>query len=165
MINHWLYVMFTFTFIFEGLLIYGAYRTLIGQTMSLSQLAVITSMMVSTTWILIGFTDSLTNLVKNGLFIEYLRTFLEYKEKIPENMEGANPGKTIRSIEFRDVSFSYKDKEVLSHRLSTTRDADRIILLENGKIVEEGTHDSLLALNGKYAEMWNVQAGRYKEAV
>ena len=114
-INHWLYVMFTFTFIFEGLLIYGAYRTLIGQTMSLSQLAVITSMMVSTTWILIGFTDSLTNLFKNGLFIEYLRTFLEYKEKIPEDMEGADPGKTIKSIEFRDVSFSYKDKEVLSH--------------------------------------------------
>ena len=115
MINHWLYVMFTFTFIFEGLLIYGAYRTLVSQTMSLSQLAVITSMMVSTTWILIGFTDSLTNLFKNGLFIEYLRTFLEYKEKIPEDMEGADPGKTIKSIEFRDVSFSYKDKEVLSH--------------------------------------------------
>ena len=114
-INHWLYVMFTFTFIFEGLLIYGAYRTLISQTMSLAQLAVITSMMVSTTWILIGFTDSLTNLFKNGLFIEYLRTFLEYKEKIPEDMEGADPGTTIESLEFRNVSFSYKDTEVLSH--------------------------------------------------
>jgi ATP-binding cassette subfamily B protein len=115
MINHWLYVMFTFTFIFEGLLIYGAYRTLVSDSMTLAQLAVITSMMVSTTWILIGFTESLTSLFKNGLFMEYLRTFFEYKEKIPEDWDGLDPGTEIRSVEFRDVSFSYKDKEVLSH--------------------------------------------------
>ena len=115
MVLHWLYVMFTFTFIFEGLLIYGAYRTLVSGTMSLPQLAVITSMMVSTTWILIGFTESLTNLFKNGLFIEYLRTFLEYKEKIPEDQGGIEPDKEIETLEFKDVSFSYKDKEVLSH--------------------------------------------------
>jgi ATP-binding cassette subfamily B protein len=83
--------------------------------MSLAELAVITSMMVSTTWILIGFTESLTGLFKNGLFVEYLRTFLEYKEKIPEDYQGADPGTEIKSVEFRDVSFSYKDKEVLSH--------------------------------------------------
>ncbi len=112
---HWLYVMFTFTFIFEGLLIYGAYRTLVDNSMSLAELAVITSMMVSTTWILIGFTESLTNLFKNGLFIEYLRTFLDYKEKIPEDQGGEDPGDEIRSIEFRDVSFSYGEDEVLSH--------------------------------------------------
>ena len=115
MINHWLYVMFTFTFIFEGLLIYGAYRTLVSDSMTLAQLAVITSMMVSTTWILIGFTESLTSLFKNGLFMEYLRTFFEYKEKIPEDWDGLDPGTEIKSVEFRDVSFSYKDKEVLSH--------------------------------------------------
>ena len=115
MVLHWMYVMFTFTFIFEGLLIYGAYRTLVTKTMSLAELAVITSMMVSTTWILIGFTESLTSLFKNGLFIEYLRVFFDYKEKIPEDSKGTDPGREIRSVEFRDVSFSYKDKEVLSH--------------------------------------------------
>ena len=115
LILHWLYVHFTFTFIFEGLLIYGAYRTLVSRTMDLAQLSVITTLMVSTTWILIGFTESLTDLFKNGLFMEYLRTFLEYQEKIPEDLAGADPGNEIRSIEFRDVSFSYKDKEVLSH--------------------------------------------------
>lgn len=62
-------------------------------------------------------------------------------------MESAAVGKTVFYI---------------SHRLSTTRDADRIILLENGRIEEEGTHESLLAKNGKYAQMWKVQAGRYK---
>ena len=112
---HWLYVMFTFTFIFEGLLIYGAYRTIVSNSMSLAELAVITSMMVSTTFILIGFTESLTAIFKNGLFIEYLRTFLEYKERIPEDYEGDDPGKEIKSLVFKDVSFSYKDKEVLSH--------------------------------------------------
>ena len=115
MILHWLYVMFTFTFIFEGLLIYGAYRTLVTHSMSLAQLSVITSMMVSTTWILIGFTEALTELFKNGLFVEYLRRFMEYKERIPEDHAGDDPGNEIKSIEFRDVSFSYKDVEVISH--------------------------------------------------
>ena len=55
------------------------------------------------------------------------------------------------------------DKTVIfiSHRLSTTRIADRIIMLENGHIVEEGSHEDLLALGGKYARMWKVQAGAY----
>ncbi|MCR4901022.1 MAG: ABC transporter ATP-binding protein/permease [Treponema sp.] len=112
---HWFYVMFTFTFIFEGLLIYGAYRTLVSNTMSLPQLAVLTSMMVSTTWILIGFTDSVTASFKNGLFVDYLRTFLEYKEKIPEDYDGADPGTEIESIEFRGVGFAYKDIPVLKN--------------------------------------------------
>ena len=61
-------------------------------------------------------------------------------------MESAAKGKTVFYI---------------SHRLSTTRDADRIIMLERGRIIEEGTHTELLARNGKYAEMWNAQAGKY----
>ena len=57
-----------------------------------------------------------------------------------------------------------KDKTVIfiSHRLSTTRIADRIIMLENGQVVEEGTHNELLERAGKYARMWNVQAGAYR---
>ena len=51
----------------------------------------------------------------------------------------------------------------ISHRLSTTRDADRIIMLENGRIIEEGTHAALLEQNGKYAKMWHAQAGKYME--
>ena len=114
MVLHWFYVMFTFTFIFEGLLIYGAYRTLVSYSMTLAQLSVITSMMVSTTWILIGFTDSVTELFKNGLFIDYLKTFLEYKEKIPEDYDVDDPGETIETVEFKHVSFSYKEKEVIT---------------------------------------------------
>ena len=64
-------------------------------------------------------------------------------------METAATGKTVFYI---------------SPRLSTTRDADRIILLENGRIAEEGTHETLLAMNGRYAKMWHAQAGRYEAA-
>jgi ATP-binding cassette subfamily B protein len=49
----------------------------------------------------------------------------------------------------------------ISHRLSTTRLADRIIMLENGSIVEQGSHDELLKQNGRYAAMWRAQAGQY----
>ncbi|MCH5348220.1 MAG: ABC transporter ATP-binding protein [Oscillospiraceae bacterium] len=49
----------------------------------------------------------------------------------------------------------------ISHRLSTTRIADRIYMLENGQIIEEGSHIELLEKGGKYAEMWRVQAGQY----
>lgn len=50
---------------------------------------------------------------------------------------------------------------LISHRLSTTKDADRIILLENGSIAEVGTHAELLANGGTYVQMWNVQAEKY----
>ncbi len=49
----------------------------------------------------------------------------------------------------------------ISHRLSTTRIADRIYMLEKGKIIEEGSHAELLGFDGKYAQMWKVQAGQY----
>lgn len=50
---------------------------------------------------------------------------------------------------------------LISHRLSTTKDADRIVLLENGCIAESGTHEELLAHGGTYAKMWNIQAEKY----
>ncbi len=50
----------------------------------------------------------------------------------------------------------------ISHRLSTTRMADKIYMFDNGEIVESGTHDELMQKNGKYAEMYNIQAKKYK---
>ena len=53
----------------------------------------------------------------------------------------------------------------ISHRLSTTRDADRIYMFENGEIIEEGTHQELMELDGQYAEMFQCQAKYYQENV
>jgi ATP-binding cassette, subfamily B, bacterial len=50
----------------------------------------------------------------------------------------------------------------ISHRFSTVRSADRILVLENGKIAEEGTHDQLARMGGRYAEMFEMQASSYR---
>jgi len=51
----------------------------------------------------------------------------------------------------------------ISHRLSSTRFCDRILLIEHGNIIEEGTHDSLMQLGGRYAELYEMQSKYYKE--
>jgi ABC-type multidrug transport system fused ATPase/permease subunit len=50
----------------------------------------------------------------------------------------------------------------ISHRLSTTRMADRICFLEKGAVKEEGSHDELMGLGGGYARMFTIQAERYR---
>jgi ATP-binding cassette subfamily B protein len=51
---------------------------------------------------------------------------------------------------------------LISHRFSTVRMADRIVVLENGKIAEEGSHSQLIALGGRYAGMFELQASSYR---
>ncbi len=64
------------------------------------------------------------------------------------NMMEASEGKTVFFI---------------SHRMSSARMADRVLFLEHGRIVEEGTHDELLGRNGRYAEMFRLQAQNYQD--
>lgn len=52
---------------------------------------------------------------------------------------------------------------VIAHRLSTIAKLDRIIVLDNGKIIEDGTHTELLKQNGTYASLWNHQSGGFIE--
>lgn len=51
----------------------------------------------------------------------------------------------------------------ISHRLASTRFCDRIILVGDGRIAEEGTHEELLALGGRYAELFEIQSKYYKK--
>jgi ATP-binding cassette subfamily B protein len=51
---------------------------------------------------------------------------------------------------------------LISHRFSTVRMADRIVVLEGGRLVEEGSHQQLMALGGRYASMFEMQAASYR---
>jgi ATP-binding cassette, subfamily B, bacterial len=52
----------------------------------------------------------------------------------------------------------------VSHRFSTVRSADRIYVMEQGRVVEHGDHDTLMALDGTYAELFRLQAAAYLAA-
>lgn len=114
MLNFWR-ITFTFTVIFEGVLIYAAYRKIVVGSISLAQLTIMTSMMVAMTWILIRVFESIMDLMKNAVFINNLRGFLEYEEKIPEDYDGLTPSKTFESLEFRNVCFSYDSEETIKN--------------------------------------------------
>ncbi|MEW9905979.1 MAG: type I secretion system permease/ATPase [Candidatus Symbiodolus clandestinus] len=68
---------------------------------------------------------------------------------IQENMERISVGRTVVTI---------------AHRLSTVRQCHRIIVLHQGQIIEQGEHESLLGLQGKYARLWNLQQDLKQEA-
>ena len=65
------------------------------------------------------------------------------EQDIQESLRRAGQGRTVLMI---------------AHRLSTVVEADRIVVLEAGRIVEEGTHEGLLAKGGRYAAMWARQS-------
>jgi ATP-binding cassette subfamily B protein len=67
---------------------------------------------------------------------------------------------------FENVRKMYEDKTVLliSHRFSTVRTADRIIVLNRGQVVEQGSHDELIAAAGLYAELFTMQASAFVDA-
>ena len=64
----------------------------------------------------------------------------------------------IRELLTKDAS---RATLVISHRLGVARLCDRILVLDEGRLVEDGTHEKLLATGGLYAEMWNAQASWY----
>ncbi len=75
--------------------------------------------------------------------------------------------KTEKTIqESLNLLIANKSKTVIAiaHRLSTLKHMDRIIVLNNGKIIEDGTHEELLNTQGYYQSMWNMQAGGFLPA-
>lgn len=118
----------TFALVFEGIMIYAAFRTIVSKTMGLAELAIMFTAMSTSSWILIGLFNNFTEALKNGQFLEYFRTFMEYEEKIPENQDGIIPEK-IHSIEFKSVCFEYKEKEPVINDLSFKIEGDKVCAL------------------------------------
>jgi ATP-binding cassette subfamily B protein len=58
--------------------------------------------------------------------------------------------------------FAARTVLLISHRFSSVRSADRIYVLHKGEVVERGSHDDSMALNGKYAELFTLQAAAYR---
>ena len=125
--NFWR-ITFTFTIMFEGVLLYAIHGNLVTGSISLAELTVMSSLMVTATWILIGLFENIMNTIKNGLFVSNLRKFLEYEEKIPEEQDGIMPSKDFESIEFEHVSFSYKEEQTIKD-LSFTIHSGEIVAL------------------------------------
>ena len=130
---NFLRITFTFTVIFEGVLIYAIYRNRVTGTISLAELTIMTSLMVAMTWVLIRLFDNIMEILKNAMFINNIKGFLEYEETLPEDYDGDMPDPEFKSLEFRNVSFAYKDKEII-HDLSF--------------VIEKGQTAALVGHNG-----------------
>ncbi|MBO4473509.1 MAG: ABC transporter ATP-binding protein [Clostridiales bacterium] len=162
-------ITFTFTIIFEGVLFYAIYRNLVSKTITLAQLTIMTSLMVAMTWILIRAFENVMELIKNGVFVNNLRTFLEYEEKIPQDQSGDVP-ECFESLEFRNVCFSYKDEETIRD-LSFRIDKGDIVALVGHNGAGKTTLIKLLLrfydptsgeilLNGKNIKEYDLRAYR-----
>lgn len=127
-VYNWAQNVTTFALVFEGIMIYSAYRTIVSQTMDLAELAIMFSAMNTSSWMLFCMFNNITEAMKNGQFLEYFRTFMEYKEKIPEDQDGVMPEK-IRSIEFKNVCFEYKENEPVINNLSFKIEGDKVCAL------------------------------------
>jgi subfamily B ATP-binding cassette protein HlyB/CyaB len=80
------------------------------------------------------------------LIFDEATSALDYESEraIQQNMKRISAGRTVI---------------IIAHRLSTVRNANRIITLEHGRIVEDGSHDELIRTNGRYANLHYLQAG------
>ena len=85
-----------------------------------------------------------------------------YKEKLRVRSYRQVDGDGEVFVELKKMKNDGLTVIFISHRLSTTVNADRIYVMENGRIIESGSHQELMELGGTYAYMFNLQAEKYK---
>lgn len=101
-------IFMTFTLLFQGVLLYGAYLAIVHQSISISSFIVLGTAMVSGAWSLIRLSDSIVEINKNGMYIENLKSFLHYTSEIPEQADETKPSTPpFDKLSFQQVSFTY----------------------------------------------------------
>ena len=109
-------------------------------------------------------------LFKSGIFITFsissntififaiARSFLKNSPIVLLDEATAYSDPDNEAIIQESINNLIKDKTVImiAHRLSTIVNANKIIVVDNGRVIEQGSHKKLLELNGKYKEMWDV---------
>ncbi len=95
---------------YEGMWLCAAILAING-TIDLSELIVLLNSIGAVSWMLRNFESSLTGLYTDSLFIENLKTFLNFEPKIDESKGGLTPPKKVETIELKNVSFKYDDKK------------------------------------------------------
>lgn len=96
--------------------------------------------------------------------IALARTFLKRNEFYILDESTSNLDFATENIIFDMIYNKLKKKSMLivAHRLATVKNCDVIIVMDHGEIAEQGTHEELLALKGKYYELWEMQQGNFK---
>lgn len=122
---------FSYMVIFEGILLYGAYQALIPATptITFSQMAVLTSVMVTASWVWVQVINAINRGTENSMLVDNLRSFLAYEAKIPEDWQGDLPDGQIRLIEFEHVDFCYPNGEQVLRDVTFTIEPGQSLVL------------------------------------
>lgn len=122
---------FSYVIIFEGILLYGAYKAIVPQKnmISFAQMAVLTSVMITASWVWVRVINAFNKGTQSSILVANLKIFMEYKETIPEDYDGIMPDDKIQSIEFRNVSFSYDGIKNVVKDLSFVIDGNKRMVL------------------------------------
>lgn len=128
---NFLFAAFTFLMAFQASFLYGAWLAIVQKSIDIGTFSVLASATVSTSWMLLQLSDRMINLFKNTLYIENLRSFLEFTPSIADAPSADSAPRPMQSIEFRQVGFSYpgQAKPVLQDISFTIHHGEKIAVV------------------------------------
>jgi len=122
-----------FTLPFQGMWLFASYLAIVKKTITVGDYIVLSSAIVSTTWMLFGVVDGIVEGMKNARYIENYKAFMAYEPKINEKQSGVSlKSKEANILELRNVSFSYNNKaghELLRNVSMTVKAGEKIVLV------------------------------------
>jgi ATP-binding cassette subfamily B protein len=128
---NFLFAAFTFLMAFQASFLYGAWLAIVQKSIDIGTFSVLASATVSTSWMLLQLSDRMINLFKNTLYIENLRSFLEFTPSIADAPAAVSAPRPMQTLEFRQVGFAYpgQKKAVLQDISFTIRHGEKIAVV------------------------------------